>query len=135
MENVNEIPEEEYKPFDLVEKIYDMMRYGHPILRNFPRRERHLADTIDQKMDELLEYAIIIQKKYYKQTTLREIDTTLAVLRRFVRLAQDEQYFNHSGNQKKVAPPLTKEQYEVWSRYMREVGNLIGGCMKSPNMK
>lgn len=29
----------EPKPFELVEKIYDMMRYGHPILRNFPRRE------------------------------------------------------------------------------------------------
>lgn len=124
----------EPKPFELVEKIYDMMRYGHPILRNFPRRERHLADTIDTKMDELLEYAIVIQKKYYKQTTLREIDTTLATLRRFVRLAQDEQYFNHSGNKNRVAPPLTKQQYEVWSEYMRDIGCLIGGCMKSAKM-
>ena len=125
---------EEYKPFELLEKIYDMMRYGHPILRNFPRRERHLADTIDQKMDELLEYAIIIQKKYYKQTTLREADTTLAVLRRFVRLAQDERYFNHDGGKKRVAPPLTKAQYEEWSNYLRDIGNLLGGCMKSDKM-
>ena len=137
MEKQNEESQEgQYKPFDLKEKIYDMMCYGHPILRNFPRRERPLADTIDRKMNELLDLSIIIQKKYYKQTTFREIDTTLASLRHFVRLAQDEKYFNHSGDTgaKRVAPPLTRQQYKVWSEYMREIGNLIGGCIRSEKM-
>jgi len=131
----NKEQEKAYKPFDLKEKIYDMMCYGHPILRNFPRRERHLADTIDKKMDELLDLSIIIQKKYYKQTTFRDIDITLASLRHFVRLAQDERYFNHCGDEKRrVSPPLTRKQYEEWAKYLAEIGNLIGGCIRSEKM-
>lgn len=123
------------QPFWLKEKIYDMMCYGHPFLRNFPRRERKLADEIDMLMDQMLEISIIIQKKYYKATTLKEIDVKLDALRHFVRLAQDETYFNHPGNNKRIAPPLPKKQYEEWSRKMDEIGRIIGGLMAKEKEK
>ena len=127
---------EEQTPFHLKEKIYDMMCYGHPILRTFPRRERKLADRIDEKMGKLLELSIVIERKYHKATTLKEIDTELDALRHFIRLAADDKYFNHQGDakdeaKKRVAPPLSRHQYEVWSRAANEVGCIIGGLIKS----
>lgn len=126
-------PDDTDQPFWLKEKIYDMMCYGHPITRNFPRRERKLADRIDGLMDDMLEISVIIQKKYYKATTLKEIDVKLDGLRHFIRLAQDENYFSHSGTDagKRVAPPITRKQYEQWSKYTTEIGKIIGGLMNS----
>lgn len=128
--------QEERTPFMLKEKIYDMMLYGHPILRTFPRRERKLADRIDEKMDNLLDLSIVIEKRYHKATTLKEIDTELDSLRHFIRLAADDKYFNHQGDakeetKKRMAPPLSRHQYEVWSRAANEIGCIIGGLINS----
>jgi hypothetical protein len=124
-----EVPpaEEGKKPekFVLKEKISEMLKYALPLVDNFPRRNRKLADTLRDSLLEMLRLAIRLEKKIHKKTTLDDLDIELAVVKEFVIVASDKDYCGP-----KYAPPLTMHQREVWSRYNAEIGNLIGGYKK-----
>jgi len=131
------IPEEDLPPFELPanskrttfilkEKIADMIKYGKPVVAQFPRRKRQTANEIRQSMLTMYRLAIIIEKKYYKKTTLQELDVELDILRHFVRLAQDKDYYGPN-----IAPPLSFKKYTVWSAKLDEIGRIIGGYMKA----
>lgn len=75
--------------FLLKEKIADMIKYGKKAVANFPRRERQTADEIRRTMLNMYRLSIVIEKKYYKKTTLQDLDIELDVLRHLIRLAQD----------------------------------------------
>ena len=124
------LPERDFtKPitrFILKEKIGDMIKYGRPAVGNFPRRERRLADEIQQSMYTMYRLAIVIEKKYYKKTTLQELDVELDVLRHFVRMAADKSYFGQNNS-----PPLAFKKYEHWSKLLDEIGRIIGGYMNA----
>lgn len=109
----------------LFQKIADMMKYGKQAVANFPRRERQTADEIRRSMLEMYRLSIIIEKKYYKKTTLQDLDIELDVLRHLIRLAQDKDYYGQN-----VAPPLPFKKYEYWSGLLSEIGRIIGGYMK-----
>lgn len=113
------------RKFILKEKICDMMKYGIPLVNAFPRRDRKLADTMREAMMEMYRLAIRLERKYYKKTTLEDLDIELAVLKEFVVLASDKDYYGA-----KYAPPLTFHQREVWGRFNDEIGKLIGGYKK-----
>lgn len=115
----------ETTPFLLKEKIADMIKYGKQAVANFPRRERQTADEIRRSMLTMYRLSIMIEKKYYKKTTLQELDVELDVLRHLVRLAQDRDYYG-----KNVAPPLPFKKYEYWCGLLNEIGRIIGGYMK-----
>lgn len=123
------VPEidEEHKPkkFEIKEKIREMLAYGMPLVNKFPRRDRKMADIMRDSMLEMERLAIRLEKKYYKKTTLEDLDIELAVLKDFVFMASDKAY---SGD--KFQPPLTIHQREVWSRHNDEIGRMIGGYMK-----
>lgn len=111
--------------FILKEKIADMMKYGKQAVANFPRRERQTADEIRRSMLTMYRLSIMVEKKYYKKTTLQELDIELDVLRHLIRLAQDGDYYGRN-----VAPPLPFKKYEYWSGMLSEIGRIIGGYMK-----
>lgn len=111
--------------FILKEKIADMMKYGKQAVANFPRRERQTADEIRRSMLTMYRLSIMVEKKYYKKTTLQELDIELDVLRHLIRLAQDKDYYGRN-----VAPPLLFKKYEYWSGMLSEIGRIIGGYMK-----
>jgi hypothetical protein len=69
-------------------------------------------------MFRLLELVITCNKKYYKKTTLQELDVELDVLRSYVRLGFNLHYL-----------PIKK--YELWSKFNDEIGRMIGGWMRS----
>lgn len=111
--------------FVLKEKIGDMLKYGMPLVDSFPRRNRKLADTIRDSMIEMYELAVRLEKKYYKKTTLEDLDIALSVLKEFIVISSDKSFCNN-----KYAPPITIHQREVWSRKNDEIGRLIGGYKK-----
>ena len=111
--------------FIIKEKIADMMKYGKQAVANFPRRERQTADEIRRSMLTMYRLSIMVEKKYYKKTTLQELDIELDVLRHLIRLAQDRDYYGRN-----VAPPLPFKKYEYWSGMLSEIGRIIGGYMK-----
>lgn len=101
------------------QKVYDMIFYGNKCLIQYPKSERYaLATEIKKSMYNLLELIIVANKKYYKKTTLQEIDVTLDVLRTMIRLSMDLQYL-----------PIRK--YEIWSKMLNEIGKMLGGWMKA----
>ena len=101
------------------QKCEDMIAYGYVALQQFPKAEKHtLAADIKRSMFRLLELVIICNKKYYKKTTMQELDVELDVLRSYVRLAMTLKF-------------LSFHKYEVWSGYLNEIGKMIGGWLKS----
>ena len=117
-----------YEPFRLKEKIGEMIRYGRPLTKQFPRKDRDLAEDIRKAMLNMYHLAVQLEKKYYRKTTVQELDIELDWLRHLVRLAADK---DAAGA--KFAPPLSEHQQEVWSRYNREIGGMIGEYIKSLN--
>lgn len=143
-----DVPAIQYKPFYLKTEIEDMMKYGKKAVASFPRRERQTADEIRKTMLEMYRLSIMIERKYFKKTTLQELDVNLEILRHLVRLAADKDYYDNevvkrdgsgrvvkdkNGKAVKVQmqPPLPFKKYQVWSGYLEEIGKMIGGYMKS----
>jgi len=120
-------PNTSYEPFRLKEKIGEMIRYGRPLTKNFPRKDRDLADDIRSCMNRMFHLVVEIEKKYFRKTTTQELDIELEWLRLLIRLAADKEA---SG---KNPPPLSVHQYEVWSRYNAEIGKLLGKYIQSLN--
>lgn len=105
----------------ILQKTYDMIQYGTICLRQFPKSEKYaLATDIKESMYALLRLIIIANKRYYKKTTLQDIDVELDTLRTLIRLAADNEF---------KFIPLRK--YEIWSKMLAEIGRMLGGWMKS----
>lgn len=103
-------------------KIEGLAVYLYTALRQFPKSERHvLSQEIRQTLWSLLRLTIVCNKRYYKKTTLQDLDAELDLLRSQVRLAKDLQY-------------LPFRKYEILSRLIDEIGRMIGGWMKSTKM-
>lgn len=82
---MEEIQQEEKKHngndiFHIKEKIYEMILYGNPQLKDFPKTERYvLAGDIRKTMYTMLEMAVRLEKKYHKKTTLQDLDIEVDV--------------------------------------------------------
>lgn len=103
----------------ILQKCYDMIEYGYVALRQYPKSERFtLAADTKQSMYELLKLIIRANKRYYKKTTLQDIDVELENLRYLVRLGNGLGF-------------LQFKKYEHWSRKLNELGKMLGGWFKS----
>lgn len=98
-----------------------MILYGNQALMHFPRSERYaLAADIKKSMYALLRLCVAANKRYFKKTTLQEIDVELETLRTLLRLSADPQ-----------TRYLPLRKYEHWSKLLGEIGCLLGGWIKS----
>ena len=114
--------------FKIKEKIYEMILYGNPRLKDFPKTERYvLAGDIRKTMYGMLEMAVRLEKKYHKKTTLQDLDIEVDVLRNLLRLAKDPNLYP------KQKPCLDFHTWEVWIRKVDEIGRMIGGYMDFVN--
>ena len=101
------------------QKCEDMIVYAYKALRQYPRAEKYgLVSDTKKAMYELLRLIIICNKKYYKKTTMQEVDTQLDIIRSFVRMAFNMQY-------------ISFKKYEVWIAKLDEIGRMIGGWVKA----
>ena len=57
-------------------------------------------------------------KKYYKKTTLQELDVEIMKLKAYLRLSYNLKFL----------PP---KKYEIWSAKSVELGRMVGGWIKS----
>ena len=76
-----------------------------------------LADVQKKKLM-MLERTIEAQKKYYKKTTLQDLDVEVAKLRAYLRLSHELGF-------------LPMKKYEVWSGMAVEIGKMLGGWLKT----
>ncbi len=107
----------------ILQKIFDMMEYGYGALAQYPKSEKFaLVTDIKRSMDIMLERTIEAQKKYYKKTTLQELDVEVMKLKAYLRLSQNLGF-------------LPMKKYEIWSEKVVEIGKMLGGWLKSVNQK
>ena len=112
--------------FKIKEKIYDAILYISPALTQFPKSEKYvLAHKIRESAYNMFEWSVRIEKKYYKKTTLQELDVELDVLRHLIRLAADKKLYPNQ------APCLPFKKYEHMAKLLDEIGRMIGGYIKS----
>jgi four helix bundle protein len=105
----------------VLQKIFDMMEYGYGALAQFPKSEKFaLVTDIKRSMDTLLARCIEAQKKYYKKTTLQDMDVEIMKLRAYLRLSFRLGF-------------LPMKKYEVWSEKVVEIGKMVGGWLKTVN--
>lgn len=107
----------------ILQKVFDMMEYGYLALAQFPKSEKYaLATDIKRCMDIMLERCIEAQKKYYKKSTLQELDVEITKLKAYLRLSLNLKF-------------LPVKKYEVWSEKVVEIGKMLGGWLKTVNSK
>ena len=105
----------------LQQKIYDMMMYAYPITAQFPKSEKFtLVADIKKQMDILMERCIEAKKRYFKKSTLQDMDVANEKLMVYVRLSCDLHY-------------ISVHTYGVWSDKLVEIGKMIGGWLKAVN--
>lgn len=105
----------------ILQKLYDMIEYGYGAIAQFPKSEKYALGTdIKRCMDKMLERCIEAQKKYYKKTTLQELDVENTKLRAYLRLAHSLKF-------------LSEKRYELWSAKSVEIGKMLGGWLKAVN--
>ena len=95
-----------------------MMEYAYNAMRDIPKDHRYaLGADIRSSMGTLLRLVVRCGKRYYKKTTLQELDIEHETLKGLFLVAV------------KLKATNTKE-YEVLSRHMKELGRIIGGWIK-----
>lgn len=103
----------------ILQKTYDMVQYGYICLRQYPKSEKFtLGSETKQCMLGLIRLMITANRRYYKKTTIQDLDVELDALRYYVRLAKDLGFL-----------PFNK--YENWIKMLSEIGRMIGGWQKS----
>ena len=103
----------------ILQKTFDMMKYAYQALAQFPKSEKFsLATDIKKCMDAIIERMIEANKKYYKKTTLQELDVELEKLKVYIRLAY-------------ILGFLPPKKYELWTEMVVEIGKMVGGWIKS----
>ena len=95
-----------------------MIKYGYAALRQFPKSEKYvLAADIRQCMYRLLRLVIVTNRRYYKKTTMQDLDAELDLLRSLVRLANELKF-------------LPFRQYEIWAEHTNKIGGMVGAWLE-----
>lgn len=103
----------------ILEKTQDMIEYAYQALAQFPKSEKFaIVADIKKCMHTMLEREIEANKKYYKKTTLQELDVEIVKLKYYMRLSHRLKF-------------LPTKKYEVWSGLVVEIGKMLGGWLKS----
>ena len=109
----------EYEHMAITQKIIDMIEYGHLALKQYEKSEKlSLCLDIKRCYYAMLRHALAAEKKYYKKTTLQELDTELATLKVYTRLSHDLGFL----------PP---KKYEHWTKLNVEIGKMLGGWIQT----
>lgn len=104
------------------EKVGEMLKYGLPLVAAFPAQDKKLADYMRRSMLELYRLATVLDRTTPKSPVLDAMDIELAVLKEFIVIASDRDYYG-----KKNSPPLSMRKREVWGRYNADIKKLIEG--------
>jgi len=110
----------------LYRKYIELLKLLNIYLNHFPNHEKYgLSQSIRITAYELFDLITEGQKKYYKKTTLTNLDVKHEQLRMKIYLANELDYF-HFKDGKKVSK-TANDRYLSISKMIDEVGKLIGG--------
>lgn len=100
-------------------KTMEMIKYAYQALAQFPKSEKYaLCADIKRCMDQILELIIAAKKKYFKKSTLQDLDIEVDKLRKYIRLSNELKF-------------LAPHKYDVWSEKVDEIGRMVGGWIEN----
>lgn len=103
------------------QKMLELTEYTYIALRQFPKSEKFgLAADIKNQIYVVLKLIIRANKRYFKKTTMQDMDTEHEVLRRQIEMAKTLKF-------------LPFKKFAILIEKVDEVGRLIGGWKKKIN--
>lgn len=114
-------------------KFMEFAKLLNIYLLHFPRHEKYsLANRIRNTAYEVYDYITEGQKRYFKKTTLTNLDIAHEKLRMQLFLAYELGYFHFKdGKQSNKKPKeLEEHRFLAISRLNDELGKMIGGWIK-----
>lgn len=95
-----------------------MIVYNHIMLKQFPKEEKFLlANKIRELGYDIYTFAITVNKRFHKKTSLTEMNINHELLRQLVNLAYELKYIGH-------------QKHRVSQLKISEVGKMIGAWIK-----
>jgi four helix bundle protein len=122
------------KEASLNRKYMEFIKLLNIYLNHFPKHEKYaLANRIRNTAYEVYDYISEGQKRYFKKTTLTNLDIAHEKLRMQLYLAYELGYFKFKDGSKTTdMPPVELEghRFSAISRLNDELGKMIGGWIK-----
>lgn len=110
----------------LIQKFFEMAKLLNIYLNHFPKHEKYaLCNTIRQSAYGVYDLITECQKRYYKKTSLSELDIAHEKLRMQLHLAFELGYFRYK-NGKESYDAHADKRYLAISRLVDEIGKIIG---------
>ena len=111
-------------------KFMEMMKLLNVYLNHFPAQEKYaLSNQIRKTAYELYDFITEGQKRYYKKTTLTNLDINHEKLKMQIYLAYELGYFNFKDG-RKSKKNVENKRFSAISRRVDELGKMIGGWIK-----
>lgn len=109
----------------LHQKVYNFIGYTYGLLKKFPNNERfcleqHIRNTLYDTLEEIIRY----ENSGGGMSHMYTVDANIAILKEYFKLSKDTG-IKCINNQKII----------VITRYLDEIGRLIGGIIYSKNKK
>ena len=100
-------------------------------LNHFPKYEKFaLALQIRQTAYRVFDLMVECQKRYYKKTSLSELDIAHEKLRMQIYLANELGYFAFKDGKRALDKVSPEHRYMAISRLVDELGKMIGAWIK-----
>ena len=116
-----------------LKKIEEMTDLAYQIIPNWPAVFRYTrGEKILQILDEMEDRCITAHLKYYKKTTLQELDILNHKLQLKIRDARRKTYTDRSGKRRTLLQP---GGYERWAGLSVETGKIIGSWIEKQKEK
>jgi four helix bundle protein len=107
-------------------KFMEMMKLLNIYLNHFPRNEKYaLANNIRNTAYSIYDLITECQKRYYKKTSLTELDVTHQKLRMQIYLANELSYFTFKDGKQNRGVDAPKRFLAI-SNLIDEIGKIIG---------
>jgi len=111
-------------------RFLEMMKLLNIYLNHFPKYEKYaLSNNIRNTAYKIYDLITECQKRYYKKTTLTELDITHEKLRMQIYLANELGYFAFK-NGKKDEKRNAYDKFAAISKLVDEIGKIIGAWIK-----
>ncbi|NBL01028.1 MAG: four helix bundle protein [Erysipelotrichia bacterium] len=116
-----------------IRKFMAFAKQTNLYLNHFPRSEKYaLSQSIREDMYKIFDLMVEGQKRYYKKTTLTDLDIAHDRLKAKILLAYHLGYFSFKDGKTDDKNPTTmaEKRYATLSLMCSELGKLIGGWIK-----
>lgn len=110
-------------------KFMEMIKLLNIYLNHFPKFEKYaLANNIRNTAYELYDLITECNKRYFKKTTITNLDIVHQKLRMQIYLANELGYFAFINGKKEESNP--EQKYMAIERHVDELGRMIGAWIK-----